>query len=168
MACTPLEDFYFEGDWSHFTSLSREGASSGPEALPRVEHVFQGQGCKADTGQELSHWLRCEGQRRLDSARGRGTDDKGVDSKCVLLDLLKQDFSTVRAYVTRMQLDKFVMSTFLNTTQIEIQNILHILEGSLCLSQSVLSPDICPLDLSCLLFSFYKQKRAMSGFRSPG
>lgn len=47
MACTPLEDFYFEGDWSHFTSPSREGASSEVLRLSLVLNMcFRARGAK--------------------------------------------------------------------------------------------------------------------------
>lgn len=58
-ACPPLEDFYSEGD---FSPRSREGTSSGLQGS-------SGPGCKLETGQEISRWLRCEGRKRLDSGQ---------------------------------------------------------------------------------------------------
>lgn len=54
-------------------AISQLQAEKGHHLVPRCSLVlnmwFRARVAKAETGQELSHWLRYEGQRRLDSER---------------------------------------------------------------------------------------------------
>lgn len=71
----PLEDFYSEGDCSHFTTRSKEGTSSGPQGSC-AEHVLQGQGADCRLVRRYHSGLREREERGLILYSSRGSEAK--------------------------------------------------------------------------------------------